>query len=232
MRAGRVDRPRRLLLPAVLVDDLTQRPPPHRSVASRWPAERDRGVDGHALGDADQLAQLVLDLPMPSGDDAAVAQRPRRQQQVLHRRVHRASLGGCGPAVPHQARQDHNRRFLEVVDEVLHGPGHASFGRVVVGAGALGVAVAGALRIPALAEAPAQQRLGLDRHRAVPQHHEAEHLPVRAARGPAGMPQDRRQILVPDGIGQVAPDCARGGEAFEQSQRPRAGRIVRPDCSR
>ena len=55
---GRVDRPRRRLAPAVVVDELAQGAASHRAVVPLRPSERDRRAQRRAVGDAEQRAEL------------------------------------------------------------------------------------------------------------------------------------------------------------------------------
>ena len=110
----------------------TSSPSGRRRTGPCWPAglaERDRGGDDHAVRDAEQRAQLVLDELVPGGHHAAVAEGAGGEQQVLAGRVDAGALGGGRVAVADEAREHHDRRLLEVVDEVLHRARHARLRR-------------------------------------------------------------------------------------------------------
>ena len=57
-------------VPAVVVDELAERAAAHRAVVPGRPAERDGGGHEHAVRDAEQRAQLVLDQLVPGGHHA------------------------------------------------------------------------------------------------------------------------------------------------------------------
>jgi hypothetical protein len=77
---------------AVVEDDVDQRFALHRAVAPLGYAERDAGRQRHLVGDRQQLAQFRLDAEVPHRQGAAVAERPRGEQQVLAGGVHRRPL--------------------------------------------------------------------------------------------------------------------------------------------
>ena len=60
------------LAPTVVVDELTDRAPPHRSVMTLRPTERDRRAQSDAVGHAEQRPKLVFHERMPAGERAAV----------------------------------------------------------------------------------------------------------------------------------------------------------------
>src|SRR4051812_8112407 len=72
LRAGRIDGPGGRLLPPVPVDQLGQRAAPHRPVLADRAADGDGGGDEHAIGYAQQLAEVVLDKALQPGQHAAV----------------------------------------------------------------------------------------------------------------------------------------------------------------
>src|SRR4051794_39591371 len=73
--------------PPPVVDDVAQRTPAQRTVTSDGNAERDARRQRDVLGNGQQLTQLRLDRPVPHRERTAVAERPRREQQVLAGRV-------------------------------------------------------------------------------------------------------------------------------------------------
>ena len=90
--------------------------------------ERDHRRDTDAVGEPDDLAQLRFRQHVPHGHHAAVATVARREQQVLTRGVDRGALGEVGVVPVSDAGEHDDRCLLEVVDEVLHGGGHARLG--------------------------------------------------------------------------------------------------------
>ena len=76
-RSGRVDRPRRRFVPATVEHDVAKWEPTYRTVTPERSADRDRRVDRDLVGDVEQCSQIGFDRAVPSGEHAAVAERPR-----------------------------------------------------------------------------------------------------------------------------------------------------------
>ena len=142
--------------------------------------------------------------------------RPRGQQKVLARGVDGGSLPRPGLSVAHQARQDDDRDALEVLDEVVHRPGHPRLRRICQLPGARVVAVTDPLLRPQPTSFVADQLLGGPGSLAFSQHQEPARLAVRPGGRTGGGEQHRRQLLVGDRVRSQTADGPRRGDDVEK----------------
>src|SRR5712691_5289475 len=80
-------------LPAVPVEDFGYRVAADRAEVAGWPADRDQGVDGHVLRNAERLLELLLLEQVPDREVRRESERPRGEQQVLGARIATARFG-------------------------------------------------------------------------------------------------------------------------------------------
>ena len=119
-------------------------------------AQRDARRESNVVGNFEQRAQLGLDHVMPHRERPAVAQRPRREQQVLARRIHRRAFVRTRVAMALETYQHHNWSLFKVVNVVLHRCGHARLRSAFGCAGSGGVAIVALLIGPPRTKRPTQ----------------------------------------------------------------------------
>src|SRR5712691_799101 len=109
-------------LPAVPVEDFGYRVAADRAEVAGWPADRDQGVDGHVLRNAERLLELLLLEQVPDREVRRESERPRGEQQVLGARIATARFGqrdhSLAAGVEHESEP-------EVTNEARYQPGVA-----------------------------------------------------------------------------------------------------------
>ena len=180
-------------------------------------AEGDGCRHQHVVGDVEQRAELGFDGRVPQRHNAAQADGPGGQEQVLACGVHRRALVRTGVPMAHQTCENHDWRLLEAVDEALHGARHARLRRRVVGARPRRVPVGIALRRPHATEAHTEHGLGAHRARAVAKDEEPELLPVGARRRTRRREEHGGQVGGRHRLGREPPDRARRRQSFEET---------------
>ncbi len=181
------------------------------------PAERDRPGDENPVGDLQQPAEVRLHEPVPAGEHAAIAQRPRGQQQVLAGRVDRPAFRRVRLAVTDQAWKHDDRHAFEGLHEMRHGRGHPRLRRVGTRTAAAVVTVRDDLSRPLRSGSPADQGSGRQRARAVTQHKEAEGLAVRTAGRAGCREQHGGERVLTDRLRAEPADGPGGGDSLKQA---------------
>lgn len=164
--------------PRVTANEFLERAATNGAVTTDGTAERNGCAHGDVSWDPKQSAQFVFDPLLPHRDDAAITQRSRRKQQILNGRIDRSSFGWRWCAMAPQARDDDNRCFLEVFNEMSHGGGHPCFRRVTCDSTSRLVSVGLALLGPDRPCDCAEKPFGLARLFRVGQHHKMKALTV------------------------------------------------------
>ncbi len=155
-----------------------QGPAPDWAMAALGAAQRDGGSHERFVRNGQQRPKVAVDELVPTGHHASIAQCPRRQQQVLAGRVDRCAVHREGLAMADHAGQDQHRHLVQVLDVVLHGPGHGRLGRRPVRTRTVVVAVGVSLGVPDTPGGGRHEPLGRRGLGPVGEHQEPEGLPV------------------------------------------------------